>query len=351
LTIPASGLPYLPIVSASSPLIDAGINSHTDLIIPSKDIAGTTRANGNYSGDYVDIGAYEYAQYYTWTGDTDTDWATAANWIPAQTPATYNDVVISAGTPVLSAATSAGNVTIQPGAGIELGEYTLSAASIKAQKTVNGKKWYSIGFPFEVTSIHSEFYDADLVGNNFWLRTWDNGFGDRITGDNISLDAGEGYIIKFPATFEYPSNISYISSNITDLAKNEELTFTENAYVLQANPSLAALELDANQLETGQFVYQLNSAGTEYTLITGTATIDPFESFITYKGGSSLAPKIVVDTDVITGIVPAVKNDEVIATEYYNLQGVRVPLQSGNIYIVKQIHQSGKTSVSKVIVR
>ncbi|MDR1683497.1 MAG: hypothetical protein LBS25_08980, partial [Candidatus Symbiothrix sp.] len=87
---------------------------------------------------------------------------------------------------------------------------------------------------------------------------------------------------------------------------------------------------------------------------------------ITFEEGSvQAAPKIVVDTDVITGIVPALKNDEVIATEYYNLQGVRVPvgamhavramhaspLQSGNIYIVKQIHQSGKTSVSKAIVR
>jgi hypothetical protein len=359
LTTPASGLPYLPIVSASSPLIDAGINSHTGLIIPSKDIAGATRANGSYSGDYVDIGAYEYAQYHIWTGNSGTDWATAANWNPTRPPATDKDVVIPAGTlvPVLSAATTTANVTIQPGAGIELGEYTLSAASIKAQKTVEAKQWYSIGFPFDVTSIHSEYYDADLAGDNFWLRKRDtdaNEFGAPITGDNISLDAGEGYIIKFPAAFHYPSNISYISSNISNFEKNEDLIFTEDTYVLQANPTLAALELDASGLEDDQFVYQLNSAGTVYTLVEGTAIIAPFESFFTFEeseGGISHAPKIVVDTDVITGIVPAVKNDEVIATEYYNLQGVRVPVQSGNIYIVKQIHQSGKTSVSKVIVR
>ena len=58
-------------------------------------------------------------------------------------------------------------------------------------------------------------------------------------------------------------------------------------------------------------------------------------------------------TPVYTGISKPtidVSNENVVATEYYNLQGVRVAQpQHGSIYIVRAIFESGKNKVSKVI--
>ncbi|GHU68763.1 hypothetical protein FACS189413_06400 [Bacteroidia bacterium] len=352
---PSIGVPYLPIISATSPLIDAGISSYSGVLIPSKDITGATRANGNYSGDYVDIGAYEYPQYYTWTGATDTNWATGNNWNPAQTPATYNNVVIPAisndAYPVLNGNTEVSNVTLEPGAGIDLSDYTLSAASIKAQTAIAQKKWYSIGFPFAVNKIHSEYYDDDLdAGVNFWMKAY-TGTEFTPVANKTTPAPGEGYIIEFPAAFQYPSAISFISGTIEDLEKGE-LAFSGD-YSLQANPSLAPYA--TNGLSLNQHIYKLNTAGTEYVLADNTTPIAPFEAVITVVTANP-APKISLDTDVITGIVPGVKNDAIVAMHYYNLQGVAVgalratPLQPG-IYIMKTIYASGKSEVSKIIIQ
>jgi hypothetical protein len=49
-----------------------------------------------------------------------------------------------------------------------------------------------------------------------------------------------------------------------------------------------------------------------------------------------------------TGISTAVTdNDDVVASKYYNLQGQEVVPQAGGFYVVKNIHASGKVSVSK----
>jgi hypothetical protein len=53
-----------------------------------------------------------------------------------------------------------------------------------------------------------------------------------------------------------------------------------------------------------------------------------------------------------TGInIPAISNDPAVATHYYNLQGMKIdqPVTNG-IYLVKTIHTSHKTSVSKVMI-
>jgi hypothetical protein len=50
-----------------------------------------------------------------------------------------------------------------------------------------------------------------------------------------------------------------------------------------------------------------------------------------------------------TGLTPALDNDPVVATQYYNLQGAKVSQpQSNGLYIVKQIHASDKVSVKKI---
>ncbi len=52
-------VPFLPIASSSSILLEAGISSYSGIVIPSYDIRGLARG-GQDTGDYYDIGAYEF---------------------------------------------------------------------------------------------------------------------------------------------------------------------------------------------------------------------------------------------------------------------------------------------------
>ena len=61
----------------------------------------------------------------TWNGSTSTDWATAANWTPAQVPTANNDVVIPSGAsrqPTLAGAQQARYVTLNSGATLLLSD-------------------------------------------------------------------------------------------------------------------------------------------------------------------------------------------------------------------------------------
>jgi hypothetical protein len=345
-------------LASNSIAIGAGATTYSPLTIPTLDQRGAER------GTVIDLGSYEYVGAFEWAG-SDNLWRKAANWSPAGIPSMVDAITIPSSSvyPALAANTEIANITLKPGAGLNLNGYKLTA-NIKAQKTIDAKKWYSIGFPFLVSTIHSEYYDADLAYNNFWLKSWTGkGFSERITTDSPTLEENTGYIIEFPKAFEYPSVISYIGA--TDELEAGVLDFgDDNTYRLQANPTLAPLNIVAGELEENQVIYQLNSDGTEYMPITGTAVIAPFESVITFQSStgsrSNAAPKIGMDTDVVTGIVPVnIGNDAVVETQYYNLQGMRISkvetqciasLQSG-IYIVKQIHESGKSKIQKIIVK
>ncbi|MDR1682548.1 MAG: hypothetical protein LBS25_04055 [Candidatus Symbiothrix sp.] len=332
-----------------------------------------TMGNGNYrlpvlqsfasaaqSSDYVSHLPIEA----TWKSDAaSTDIADADNW-DALPVFPDEDIIVSYNAsnyyPALTASTAMANVTLRPGAGIVLDNHQLSATSIKAQQTVTAKKWYAIGFPFNVTSIYSEHYEDNLdAGINFWMKSFDGADFPDVSNNTLPA-SGQGYIIEFPSDFAYSSDISYISGAISNLVKGE-LSFTDDAYELQANPTLAPLAIEANTLPTDQYIYQLNSAGTVYALITGSATIAPFESVVTYKEKDT-PHKASINTDAITGISTIIEDDVVIETQYYNLQGMRIPKVetgqvrslpsvAGNLYIVKEIHKSGKTSVYKSIIQ
>ncbi|GAB6011907.1 leucine-rich repeat domain-containing protein [Viscerimonas tarda] len=54
--------------------------------------------------------------------------------------------------------------------------------------------------------------------------------------------------------------------------------------------------------------------------------------------------------DDVTGIDPISADDLILSTQYYDLQGKTISQpQQGAVYIVKELHQSGKTTVKKII--
>jgi uncharacterized protein YjdB len=77
-----------------------------------------------------------------WTGTTDTSWFEATNWTPAGVPTATDDVLIKAGPPnqpVLSAATSVRDLTLEPGAALSIGSFQLTVdGSLEAGNTITG---------------------------------------------------------------------------------------------------------------------------------------------------------------------------------------------------------------------
>jgi hypothetical protein len=262
---------------------------------------------------------------------------------------------------------------------------------VKVVKTFNTGAWYPIGFPFEIASISikqgentyvGSVYDHDngavvVAGNpehvssattdNFYLATYDG------TADNFKF-AGTlpatniGYVIAIPAgTFNVNgTNDGSISAgevevtfiSIANPTLNSEGSISlADGYTLVANPNL----INATSLSEASDYYQFNY-GTPANFGRVNATLStalkPFEAIVTYKGDTSgmLRSTLNVEHTNTATAIPVITNDAVVSTEYYNLQGVHVgtnnylPLQSG-IYIVKQIHASGKASISKSIIR
>lgn len=310
----------------------------------------------NYLDSYVSntVTVVVYDGPISWTGTTDTDWTKASNWDPAQIPGAGDDVIISAGTnyPVLSANVTVMNLTIEQGAGIDLSTFALSAQSIKAKATMDSKQWYSIGFPFDVTAYSDdEAYQDEVLeaGLNYWLKNYD-GTKFNIVEGTTTITAGS-YIIQLPSGFGTDAKIYYVSGAVTNFVKGE-LSFTDDTYVLQANPGLAPYTIDATTL-AGQnnYVYQLSPDGKVYQKVTGNATIAPFESIITYKS-ISFPAKTTISLEEITGMDDILNCEATIATEYYNLQGQMITSpQPGNIYLVKKTYESGKTQVVKQFVK
>jgi hypothetical protein len=269
---------------------------------------------------------------------------------------------------------------------------SVQPALVEVKKTFNTNQWYPIGFPFEIASISikqgentyiGSVYDHDngnvvVAGNpehvssattdNIYLATYD-GAADNFKFAGSLPVASAGYVIAIPAgTFNVSGtddgsiSVGEVEVTFTSIANptlNSEGSISlADGYTLVANPNL----INATSLSGASDYYQYNygtpaNFGRVNAASLSTA-LQPFEAIVAYKGNTSGTMRSALNiggTDVVTAL-PVITKDAVVSTEYYNLQGVHVgtnnylPLQSG-IYIVKQIHASGKTSVNKSIIR
>ena len=294
----------------------------------------------------------------TWEGTIDNDWEEAGNWDSGSVPTATDDVIIPAGASVtLTAVTEVNNLTLEPGASIDLATSGLLVyGTLTAQKAIDAKKWFAIGFPFDVETVYSSNYDEELAGEsatgNFWLRSYDNTSGDKIDfTTETQINANQGYIFQLSKYWSFPDAISFVSK--TDdvvLSKVAALTFVNNTYTLQANPNLDPFAINVAALEAAnKYVYRLSSDGTAFIRLTDDATIAPFESVITILTTGPLKSSLGID--VVTD-VPTFNDEKAVVTRYYNLQGIEVaqPVK-GQIYLVKNINESGSTKVVKQILK
>ncbi|MDR1681867.1 MAG: hypothetical protein LBS25_00545 [Candidatus Symbiothrix sp.] len=256
---------------------------------------------------------------------------------------------------------------------------------VKVYKTFNSEaqKWYPIGFPFPIADISCPDLQSELVerfgrtsfkpvdsssesdDGDYWLKAHTSPATFTEVTSVGAINAGQGYIIAFPSDFDGKTVVFTSTDDPTLYSAKTDAgigsTYTAD-YNLVANPSVANISTLDNTKAYYQYVASnnnfdlLGSIASPETSISG--DLKPFEAVIAVPLSSSVTLRSSLAVDVVTGIGFLNDNDAVVATQYYNLQGVRVPvetlhapLQSGNIYIVKEIHKSGKTSVSKSIIR
>ena len=265
----------------------------------------------------------------------------------------YGDIIIQ------SDGTSTGELDLQ-------GHDLLVNGVVKFQQPFTEKKWYAVGFPFDVASVRCDkpVYDNyDLITYNpgggsgekgdYWLRTCNStgtGFNDYESGSKTI--AKGGYILQVPsaldgATFTFTSNSGVVLSNPGVIAP------TTNGYQLTYNPSVANFPVNNDDASKIYFyAYGFNpNVSNNFGKITSEYDLKPFESAVVANN-----PDVVRSSLNIDGVtaLPSVdlSSDKPVATEYYNLLGVKVlqPVK-GNIYLVKTIFESGRTSVVKQFIR
>ncbi|GHU68608.1 hypothetical protein FACS189413_05910 [Bacteroidia bacterium] len=323
-------------LQSGSPAINTGLS--TAITGYTTDLA----LNKRISGKAVDMGAYEY-QFLDFVIEP-TDETPSANYDTQ----TYGDIIFK------STDSNTGQLTGITSSGLEVN------GIVKLQKTFGSKKWFPIGFPFDIDSIYvnhlgvdSKIAAWDGSDGDFWLQTYDgeeDKFNDiHTTGADLGkLDANTGYVIQFPNAL-IGDVVTFISEENPVLKNVEESGLSvSGGYNLIANPSVNNLTLGTSNR---YYLYELNSANNFGLLTSGTATLKPFESFVTVSGVEQGKLRSSLGTGAITGlenITTGNVSDPVIETHYYNLQGMQIrrPLDN-EIYLVKKIFASKKVEITK----
>jgi len=251
---------------------------------------------------------------------------------------------------------------LEQGAELDLGSSFLTVSgNIKVDWKIKADKWYSIGFPFDVETVFSKYFESmgegwkpfDLTATtngkdgDYYLKEYKPKGGKSFQyvlpeeGETTLVKAGKGYIFQFPDWFD-ETVISFIGSGKT-LTKVNTLSTEVNQLVPNTNLNTSTFNLAVSENSYYKYDYE-----DTYNLIEGetTATLLPFEALLSMAGISSISSfSIGGETGEITGTrdIPTTIDDPVIRTRYYTLQGVEIqqPLEN-EIYLVRKIYKSGK---------
>ena len=281
----------LVLLNASQPQIDeAGRSSsdnHSMQRLPNG--TGGARNTSTYDLTYPTPGAANVFREVTWTGATDTNWATTTNWTPNLVPDRGVNATIANVTNgvVLGAIGSVNNLTIAPNAKLTINS-TLSVAgnltivsdatngtgtlvdngtlTVKGTTTVNQTitslpRTYYAGIPVAVTSTTGITNVATFTeSTDLWSALSTNTAGTMTT-------AGQGYLIQVPTE----SNISFNGSlNTGD--KTVGLTIGKKTYNFLGNPYPSYLDgqkvVDATASVEKSIWYRTKTGASTYGFVT-----------------------------------------------------------------------------------
>lgn len=180
---------------------------------------------------------------FVWTGTTDSDWATASNWLTNAVPSSSDDAVIPSGItnyPTISGATTVNSISIASGASL-IANATVTG-SVTYTRDLATNNWYLIAPPVTGETIEDFISNHNLdagTAGNLGLASFTNSGATPWNYQNAastgSLDAGLGYSVKLSAAGNISMTGSINSTNVGPGIVNG----SRNSFNLLGNPFTA----------------------------------------------------------------------------------------------------------------
>ncbi|MDR1342160.1 MAG: right-handed parallel beta-helix repeat-containing protein [Prevotellaceae bacterium] len=280
--------------------------------------AGAAAANVNYDivnrsrpvGSGYDAGAYEYAA----------------------------PIVVAAGAELSTAYTAThGDVIFEAGAG-SAGQWTASTpvtnGAIRLVKTFETGKAYAIGFPFTVASVSVTGYELKSYSGE------SNMFGAAYT-----IEAGKGYLIKFPASLGASVTVTFTSVRNPTPAALPELKAGE--YALVANATLK----NVAGITGAQNYYPYNSAtgafGAATTSLGG--DLKPFEAVLVTTVTATADLLAPADIGAGNAATPSVTLTSDSGISIVTPQGITYPYKTIEPFVATFKVAAGYTNVRAIV--
>ena len=175
----------------------------------------------------------------TWTGTTDTDWATATNWTEGVPSATHNVYIPD----VTNQPTAAAAVTINKGiikSGASLIAQSTFAGSMTYERNIPTTNWYLVSAPVSGQDIDTFVAASNLAtgtqANNVGFSDYDNTseswtyYQSTATGTG-NFNVGQGHAVKLSALGSVSFTGSFNDDNVST-----SLTINTNGFNLIGNP-------------------------------------------------------------------------------------------------------------------
>ncbi len=215
--------------------------------------AGIITATLEGSDAYIHALEIKNAAVITWSGATDSDWATASNWVGGSVPAATDDVLIPdvANDPIINGEAAVNDINIESGSIVTVNSGAsfaiLGAASGSGQVTVKRNSTGSAGYSI----IGSPVTGADLSDLSAdYLYSYNEADGSW-TVPSGSMNSGQGYFVGYNAT----NPVVSLTGNAVSGTQTKSVAKSGEGFNLVANPYAAAISL-------ASFIDNSTNAGT-----------------------------------------------------------------------------------------
>jgi hypothetical protein len=206
---------------------------------------------------------------------------------------------------------------------------------VKLEKTFTYATDYPIGFPFAVATVSDATYG---------LKSYNGA--TNLFEPATTIDAGEGYLINFPAV-EGATEVAVTFTSAANPTLSNASTAAATGYNLVANPSVSNI----TAITDAEAYYVFDATGGKFVSAETAFTVKPFEALVTVKDVTGTLYET-IGSGLPNALNGVDSNDPVVSTKYYTLQGweVQRPVENG-VYIIKNTRASQKTEVVKVFFR
>lgn len=281
---------FVAILNSDTSYLSNEVIGGTSSIVP--DGSGT---NPGFTGSITFNESRSYPN--TWTGTTDTDWATASNWTEGVPGTTHNVYIPN----VTNQPTAAGAVTINKGvvkSDASLIAQSTFSGTITSERTLGTNNWYLVSSPVSGETLedlitNNDFDNTTGTGSNIGIGTYDNNTGnwDYLTAASTGpVTIGAAIAVKF----NNPGDIS-ITGTISVIDEDISITDgTTNEFNLIGNPYPSFIPANTNADGTNniltinssvlaeQTIWLWNQATSSYDQVnqaTDSRFIDPLQGF------------------------------------------------------------------------